>query len=120
MSIPFKEERKTLPCGCKTSKIDVFPYFRTTVYCKAHAKEHGREFNTETALIDNNPNLVETDADVERVANYLKRGHVANAFEISHDLGMQGIIVALSISRLLGKKLIGATNDKPHKYFFNP
>jgi hypothetical protein len=121
MSLPFTEERKDLPCGCKTSRIvDVFPFFRFTKYCEAHAKEHRTDVNCETHLIDNSPKFVETDADVERVANYLKKGHVADTFQISHDLRMKGVIVALSLQKLMDKNLVGSTIDKPHKYFFNP
>ena len=76
--------------------------------------------NFETAFVNNNPKFVETDADIERIANYLNLGHVANTLEISDALGMKGIIVALSIRRLLEDKVVGATADKPHKYFFNP
>lgn len=121
MSVSFKEERKVLPCGCVTSKIlDRFPYFRAIKYCETHAKEHGTDVNMETAFIDNNPKFEATEADIERVANYLLKGHVSNTWEISDALGMKGVIVALLLQKLTQKGVVGLTPDNPHKFFFNP
>lgn len=120
MSVPFKQERKVLPCGCMSIKIDVFPYFRAIKYCDAHAKEHGTDLNMETAFIDNNPKFEAAEADIERVANYLLKGHVSNTWEISDALGMKGVIVAQSVSELAKRGIVCITPDNPHKFFFNP
>ena len=121
MGVEVKQERKVLPCGCITTKaVDLFPYFRLIKYCDAHAKEHGMDVNCETAFVDNSPNFVETEADVERIANYLKVGHVTNPDEISKALGIKSIVVALSLQRLMKKGVVGITIDNPHKFFFNP
>lgn len=121
MGVEFKQERKELPCGCISTKmVDMFPYFRFIKYCEAHAKEHGKDVDVETAFIDNSPTFVETEADIERVANYLKQGHVGNADEISGALGMKGIIVVLSLQKLVKKGVVGITPHYPHKFYFNP
>ena len=121
MSIPFKEERKLLPCGCSITRIlDKFPYFRFMKYCEVHAKEHGTDFNCETAFIDNTPKFEATDADIERVANYLNKGNVSDTFEISKALGMKGIIVAMSVRTMIERGIVGVTVGNPHKFFFKP
>jgi membrane-bound ClpP family serine protease len=121
MSVPFKEERKTLPCGCVTIKIlDKFPYFRFVKYCEVHAKEHGDDVNVETAFVTNTPNYQATDADIENVANFLLNGHVLTIDKISKEIRLKPVIVALSVQKLLEKGLLGATPDNPHKFFFNP
>lgn len=121
MSVPFTQERKVLPCGCVSAKIlDVFPYFRFIKYCEAHAKEHGKEDNAETAFIDTSPKYEATEGDVERVANYLLSGQIGNTYQISEALGMKGISVALAINELLKRGVVDVTPDNPHKYFFKP
>lgn len=59
-----------------------------------------------------------TPEDIERVWNYLVGGRMADAFEISAGIGMQGLKVALSLMELSASgMLLDRKTDTPHKYY---
>jgi len=50
----------------------------------------------------------------------LNKGNVSDTFEISEALGMKGIIVAMSVTTMIERGIVGVTVDHPHKFFFKP
>jgi Mn-dependent DtxR family transcriptional regulator len=80
---------------------------------------HGKDVDAETIFTENPQDYDATDADVERVADYLKKGHVSEISEISLALGIEGAVVAVCINRLQYRGLVGLTTDDPHKFFIN-
>lgn len=91
---------------------------RITRYCKAHAEEHGKDLNQQTAVTYNYPKFEADEGDVERVANYLLKGHMSGHMEISKVLGMKEATVVHALVTLMRKGVVDHIADTPPKFRF--
>ncbi|HEV8405396.1 MAG TPA: hypothetical protein VGQ13_05755 [Nitrososphaera sp.] len=115
VGMQFEEENVVLTCGCKMKIVKGSPY--SARYCGLHAKMHDVEIGVETIFPENIRTYVATEADLAKIEEYLRTGHISELSEISDVLGMESAVVAISLNRLMGKGIVAITADEPHKFF---